>query len=105
MTYTERIMSYRALRISRSDKTPLAGFEQDDYVKALRIDHLAKNDMMAEWIAVRDSSVFLYMNMHPSLLASEGITNNNKVNVELLGKIIVGHTRHHLNIIREKYLV
>ena len=30
---TERVFSYRALRIARNDKTPLAGFEQDDYVK------------------------------------------------------------------------
>src|ERR1700694_987539 len=29
----ERVFSYRALRIARNDKTPLAGFEQDDYVK------------------------------------------------------------------------
>src|SRR5436190_20695402 len=30
---TERIMAYRALRISRNDRTPLAGFDQDDYVR------------------------------------------------------------------------
>src|SRR5262245_13965617 len=30
---TERIMAYRALRIARNDKTPIEGFEQDDYVK------------------------------------------------------------------------
>ena len=30
---TERIFAYRALRIARGDQTPLAGFEQDDYVK------------------------------------------------------------------------
>jgi len=30
---SERIFAYRALRISRADKTPIEGFEQDDYVK------------------------------------------------------------------------
>ena len=29
---TERIFSYRALRIGRGDQTPLASFEQDDFV-------------------------------------------------------------------------
>ena len=29
---TERVFSYRALRISRGDKTPLAGFEENFYV-------------------------------------------------------------------------
>jgi len=27
---TERIMSYRALRFARNDRTPIEGFEQDD---------------------------------------------------------------------------
>src|SRR5271163_1566057 len=30
---TERIMSYRALRIARGDQTPIGGYEQDDYVR------------------------------------------------------------------------
>src|SRR4051812_39804716 len=32
MMDTERIFAYRALRISRGDKTPLPGFEENDYV-------------------------------------------------------------------------
>src|SRR5690348_9056896 len=30
---TERIFAYRALRISRNDRTPMEGFEQDDYIR------------------------------------------------------------------------
>src|SRR5689334_6588913 len=30
---TERVWAYRALRISRADQTPLAGFDQDNYVR------------------------------------------------------------------------
>src|SRR2546430_7284213 len=33
ITDTERVFTYRALRIARADKTPIEGFEQDDYVK------------------------------------------------------------------------
>ena len=29
---TERIMAYRALRIARNDASPLAGFDENDYV-------------------------------------------------------------------------
>src|SRR5881227_1325868 len=34
ITDTERIFTYRALRIARSDQTLLPGFEQDDYVRS-----------------------------------------------------------------------
>ena len=33
ITDTEQVFAYRALRIARGDTTPLAGFEQDDYVR------------------------------------------------------------------------
>ena len=35
---TERIMTYRGLRIARGDQTPLPGFEQDDYVRQAGFD-------------------------------------------------------------------
>ena len=36
---TERVFSYRLLRVSRNDQTPLAGFEQDDYVREAGFDN------------------------------------------------------------------
>src|SRR5579864_4477371 len=33
MVDSERIFTYRALRIARADQTPIEGFEQDDYVR------------------------------------------------------------------------
>ena len=51
---TERIFGYRALRISRNDKTPLPGFEENDYValsypqevldvKEIKVSDIVKN--------------------------------------------------------------
>ena len=104
ITDTERVMAYRALRFSRNDKTPLPGFEQDDYVNALKIDHLDRPAMIEEWRSVREASITFFRNLDPGLLSREGTASGNKLNVELLGRIIVGHTRHHLKILREKYL-
>src|SRR5262252_5767529 len=33
MNDTERIMTYRALRFARNDRTPIEGFEQDDFIR------------------------------------------------------------------------
>ncbi|HLF33781.1 MAG TPA: DinB family protein [Cyclobacteriaceae bacterium] len=104
VTDNERILSYRALRISRGDKTPLAGYEQDDYVNALKINHLRNEDLIGEWRAVRHASKIQFRNMHPDLYEYEGFANNNNFNVEFLGRVIIGHARHHLEILKERYL-
>lgn len=104
ITDTERIMAYRALRISRGDQTPLAGFEQEDYVKALKIDHLGIEELLEEWKAVRQASLLLFKNMHPDLYNNVGVAFNFKLSVEIMGQVIIGHTRHHLKILRERYL-
>src|SRR5690349_5562055 len=41
----ERIFAYRALRIGRGDKTPLASFEQDDYVPMSRASERTVRDL------------------------------------------------------------
>jgi hypothetical protein len=59
---TERIMAYRALRVLRGDQTPLAGFEQDDYIRdgnfAQRTleDLLPKPEPAAGWPATPPSA-------------------------------------------------
>jgi hypothetical protein len=37
-------------------------------------------------------------------LDRRGTANNNEVTVNALGYIMIGHVRHHFNIIRERYL-
>ena len=49
----ERIFTYRALRISRGDRTPMAGFEQDDYVRNSFSAHRPIADLIEDYIAVR----------------------------------------------------
>src|SRR5258708_15754326 len=43
---TERIFAYRALRISRNDKAPLAGFEQDHYVREWNFSQRTLPDLL-----------------------------------------------------------
>src|SRR5215469_16910572 len=54
---TERIMSYRALRIARNDRTPIPGFEQDDYVKNGAFDKRSVSSLAREFEQVRRSTI------------------------------------------------
>jgi hypothetical protein len=101
---TERIMSYRALRIARADETPLPGFEQDDYVRAANFDSRILDDLLAEFQVVRAATAALFRGLDEKALGRRGTASNFSVTVRALAYIIAGHERHHLNVLRTKYL-
>ncbi len=101
---TERIMSYRALRIARADETPLPGFEQDDYVRAANFDSRALNDLLAEFQAVRAATVSLFRSFDETAIGRRGTASTFPVTVRALAYIIAGHERHHVKVLRTKYL-
>src|SRR5690349_7772170 len=49
----ERGFSYRMLRVSRNDATPLPGFEQNNFVNASNFDDRKRNDLLAEFEHMR----------------------------------------------------
>jgi hypothetical protein len=104
MNDTERIMSYRALRISRGDTTPMEGFEQDDYVRNGPFARRSLSDLIEDFIAVRRATVSLFRNLDESAWSRRGIANNNEVTVRALAYIIAGHELHHRRLLEEKYL-
>jgi hypothetical protein len=101
---TERIMSYRALRISRGDATPIEGFEQDDYVRNGPFARRTLADLIEDYIAVRRATVSLFRNLDEAAWSRRGIANKNEITVRALAYIIAGHELHHRRIIEEKYL-
>jgi hypothetical protein len=102
---SERIFAYRALRIARGDRTPLAGFEQDDYVRNGPFAVRALADMIEDYIAVRRATLTLFRNLDEPAWTRRGIANNNEVSVRALAFITAGHELHHRRILEEKYFV
>lgn len=101
---TERVMSYRALRISRGDATPMEGFEQDDYVRNGPFARRPLSDLIEDFIAVRRATVSLFRNLDEAAWTRRGIANKNEVTVRALAYIIAGHEVHHRRMLEEKYL-
>lgn len=100
---TERIFAYRALRIARGDTTPLAGFEQDDYVRNGSFARLTLADLVEEFIAVRRATLTLFRNLDEDAWMRRGVASNNEVTVRALAYMIAGHELHHRRILIEKY--
>ena len=101
---SERIFSYRALRIARGDATPLPGFEQDDYIPTGRFDQRTLADLSEELAAVRQASLQLFRHLDPGALERRGTASGNPITPRALAYIIAGHERHHVEILKAKYL-
>jgi len=101
---TERIMSYRALRISRGDATPIEGYEQDDYVRNGPFARRPLADLIEDYIAVRRATISLFRNLDEPAWSRRGVANKNEVTVRALAYIIAGHELHHRRVLEEKYL-
>ena len=100
---TERVMSYRALRIGRNDRTPLAGFEQDDYIKYGDFDKRSVSKLSREFEQVRRATISLFRNLEPEAWERRGIANKVEVSVRALAYIIAGHELHHKAILKDRY--
>jgi hypothetical protein len=100
----ERIFAYRALRFARNDKTPVPGFEQDDYIRNASFDACSFGDLAAEFESVRRSTIFLFGHLDGEAWMRRGVASESEVSVRALAYIIAGHELHHVGILRDRYL-
>jgi len=104
MADTERIMSYRLLRVGRGDQTALAGFNENDYVQGSQYYKLAIKNILEDFISARKATLTLIQNMPDSAWTNIGFANNTEITARALSYIIAGHALHHFNIIKDRYL-
>ena len=99
----ERIFTYRALRVARGDRTPLASFDENAYVRTAGSDARTIGDLARELEVVREASVLLFASLPDDAWARSGIASDREVSLRALAYITDGHARHHLRILRERY--
>lgn len=100
----ERVFSYRALRISRNDKTPLPGFDENDFVENTNANDRHLQSLLTELSIVRQSTLALFKSFSEEQLKRIGIASNNEISVRAIGFIIIGHQNHHKKVFQERYL-
>jgi len=103
MADTERVMQYRALGVGRGDATVFPSFEQDDYAATSGHGARGWSSLLDEFKAVRQSSVHLFRHFDEASLDRLGTVNQKPTTARAIGYVILGHERHHLAILKEKY--
>ena len=100
---TERIMSYRALRIARGDVTPLPSFDENAYVPVANFDNRSLADLVGELRTVRAATLALLRTFDAEAWGRRGTASGKPVSVRALGFMIPGHERHHVEVLTTRY--
>jgi|ERR1051325_2628770 hypothetical protein len=100
----ERIFAYRALCIARGETQSLPGFDENEYMRQANFDERPFAELVADLNAARQSSIALLRGFGDEAWMREGVANKQRVTVRGVGYAMVGHARHHMNVLRERYL-
>lgn len=103
LTDAERVFGYRALCISRGEQTSLPGFDEQTYVAGAGFDAWKVGDLAEMYALVRRANIVFFRNLPAEAWDRRGVANDNAVTVRALAYMIVGHERHHLKVLRERY--
>jgi hypothetical protein len=102
---SERVFGFRAMTFARGDASPLPGFDQDPYVLAARAGKEVSLPTLArEFGHVRRGHLLLLERLAPSDWLRTGTASGKSVSVRALAYIMAGHVRHHVGILKARYL-
>ncbi|WP_250436362.1 DinB family protein [Hanstruepera flava] len=100
----ERVFAYRALRFARQDPTALPGFEENDYVRYSNANSLDMEALLESYKLLRASTVSLFESFTTDMLLQIGKASGSNMSVRAIGFVIIGHEKHHIEIVKERYL-
>ncbi|WP_223034503.1 DinB family protein [Hanstruepera marina] len=100
----ERVFAYRALRFARQDLTALPGFDENDYVRYSNANSLNMEALLKSYKALRVSTISLFESFTTDMLLQVGKASGSDMSVRAIGFVIIGHEKHHVEIIKERYL-
>lgn len=100
---TERVFSFRLLSFMRADRIALPGFNQDFWMEEVQVTDRTIKDLLKEWKAVRDNTLFLLAQCTEPQSRYVGMASNWKVSVRAYFYIIIGHQLHHMQVLKVRY--
>lgn len=103
VTDAERVFAYRAMAIARGEQASLPGFDENDYVRNGDFDRRSIGELAAELAAARAATLAMFRGFSDEAWRRRGVANNNAISARALAHVALGHERHHLKVLREKY--
>lgn len=103
VTDAERIFAYRMLRVARGDATPLAGFDQQQYVEMAHFDRVPITTLIDSFRTARAATLSLADEIDDDGWRRMGVASGFPVSARALAYIMAGHAAHHTRILHDRY--
>ncbi len=101
----ERVMSFRAFVAARGNHLAiLPGMDENLYAQNADVCKRTMGDLLEEFRIVRAATRILFRNMTTEESKRTIELFDHNVSARAFAYVIPGHTIHHMNIIRERYL-
>ncbi len=105
MIDTERAFSFRVLVCARGDRQmPLYPLDENLYAANADVSNRSMENLLKEFETVRESIIFLFENLTEEQSKFLGNNITHTISTRALGYFMIGHIRHHNNVIKERYL-
>lgn len=100
---SERVFTYRLLRIARGDPTPLPGFDENLFVAEGDFERRSIRSLLQEFETVRAGTLRLVESLPPEAWTRRGVANSTETTARAILFVLAGHVEHHFGILRERY--
>ena len=98
----ERVFGYRAMRVARNDATPLPGFDENAYMRAVDFDRWPVGELLEEFALLRRSHVLLFRYLPDDAWLRSSEVNGHTMTTRAVACVMAGHMQHHLQILRKR---
>ena len=100
---SDRIMGYQTLMLAREDESVLSGFNEKLHVEKANADNRTIDALVDDIKIARAATVEMFESFDREMLLTKAINWKYEISVLAMGYTIIGHQKHHLKIIEERY--
>ena len=101
---TELLFCCRAMCFARGDSGPLPSMDENAYVASAAFDLRSLANLAQQYSGQRQATISFFSSLDETALLRRGVASGCTFTVRAIVHIIGGHERHHLNILKERYL-
>lgn len=103
ITDAHLVFLYRILRITRGDTQPLSGFDESAYVRAAAAHATPWEAVLEGYLGVSHAIAAVIGRIPPGDWERMGNANGVSLSALDMLRVLIGHERHHVRMLKERY--